>query len=168
MSAKGELFRVIYSSAMLQPNNSNTQFMTSHVRLLIFHPHSLVHSLFTTHSNPPPQCLFSEDLPPLAVARPKPSSNKLPKKPPSQTQDNSSRYRTTLFILSQLVCADIGTQKLNEHCFERCVPKPGSSLSSGETTCYTQCMEKYMSAWNTVSKQYINRIQREAGSGGIM
>ncbi|KEQ89711.1 hypothetical protein M438DRAFT_242072, partial [Aureobasidium pullulans EXF-150] len=55
-------------------------------------------------------------------------------------------------------------EKLNEHCFERCIPKPGSSLSSGESTCYSQCMEKYMSAWNVVSKQYINRIQREAGS----
>ncbi|KEQ66788.1 uncharacterized protein M437DRAFT_10456, partial [Aureobasidium melanogenum CBS 110374] len=52
-------------------------------------------------------------------------------------------------------------EKLNEHCFERCIPKPGSSLSSGESTCYSQCMEKYMSAWNVVSKQYINRIQRE-------
>jgi Tim10/DDP family zinc finger len=59
-------------------------------------------------------------------------------------------------------------QKVNEHCFEKCVPKPGSSLSSGETTCFTQCMEKYMAAWNTVSRQYINRIQQEQGrsSGG--
>jgi len=57
-------------------------------------------------------------------------------------------------------------EKLNEHCFEKCVPKPGSSLSRGEETCYTQCMEKYMAAWNTVSRQYINRIQREQGSGG--
>ncbi|KAI5201522.1 hypothetical protein E4T42_02258 [Aureobasidium subglaciale] len=59
-------------------------------------------------------------------------------------------------------------EKLNEHCFERCIPKPGASLSSGESTCYSQCMEKYMSAWNVVSKQYINRIQREAGAGGLM
>ncbi|KAN0095366.1 Tim10/DDP family zinc finger domain containing protein [Hyaloscypha variabilis] len=62
-------------------------------------------------------------------------------------------------------------EKVNEHCFEKCVPKPGSSLSSGETTCFTQCMEKYMAAWNTVSRQYINRIQQEqgrsAGGGGI-
>jgi mitochondrial import inner membrane translocase subunit TIM13 len=62
-------------------------------------------------------------------------------------------------------------QKVNEHCFEKCVPKPGSSLSSGETTCFTQCMEKYMAAWNTVSRQYINRIQQEqgrsAGGGGM-
>jgi import inner membrane translocase subunit TIM13 len=60
-------------------------------------------------------------------------------------------------------------QKVNEHCFEKCVPKPGSSLSSGETSCFTNCMEKYMAAWNTVSKQYINRIQAEQGkaAGGM-
>ena len=57
------------------------------------------------------------------------------------------------------------TQKVNEHCFEKCIPKPGSSLSSGDTTCLTQCMEKYMATWNTVSRQYINRIQQESGKG---
>ena len=51
------------------------------------------------------------------------------------------------------------------------MPKPGTSLSKGEETCFTNCMEKYMSAWNTVSKQYVARIQKEsqagAGLGGI-
>lgn len=65
----------------------------------------------------------------------------------------------------------IHLQKVNEHCFEKCIPKPGTSLSSGETTCFTQCMEKYMQAWNTVSRQYITRIQQEsnkgAGGGGM-
>lgn len=54
------------------------------------------------------------------------------------------------------------SQKVNQHCFDKCVPKPSSSLSSGETTCFTQCMEKYMSTWNTVSRQYINRMQVES------
>ncbi|RQM06061.1 hypothetical protein DH86_00002373, partial [Scytalidium sp. 3C] len=61
-------------------------------------------------------------------------------------------------------------EKVNEHCFEKCVPKPGASLSSGEQTCFTQCMEKYMAAWNTVSRQYITRIQQEQGKsagGGL-
>ncbi|KAK5127940.1 protein translocase subunit [Meristemomyces frigidus] len=57
-------------------------------------------------------------------------------------------------------------EKLNEHCFERCVPKPGTSLSSGESTCYTACMEKYMAAWNTVSRQYLGHVQKGVGSGG--
>lgn len=53
------------------------------------------------------------------------------------------------------------TQKVNEHCFEKCVPKPGASLSNTEQTCFTQCMEKYMSAWNQVSTTYIGRLQRQ-------
>ncbi|KAI0179983.1 Tim10/DDP family zinc finger-domain-containing protein [Hypoxylon sp. FL1284] len=51
-------------------------------------------------------------------------------------------------------------EKINEHCFEKCVPKPGTSLSNSEQTCFTQCMEKYMSAWNQVSTTYINQLQR--------
>jgi import inner membrane translocase subunit TIM13 len=47
------------------------------------------------------------------------------------------------------------------------VPKPGTSLSSGEEGCFKSCMEKYMSAWNTVSKQYVARIQRESAAGGL-
>ncbi|GAM85274.1 hypothetical protein ANO11243_032780 [Dothideomycetidae sp. 11243] len=54
-------------------------------------------------------------------------------------------------------------EKLNEHCFERCVPKPGTSLSSSETSCFTHCMEKYMAAWDTVSRQYIGKIQAQGG-----
>ncbi|KAK1970371.1 Tim10/DDP family zinc finger protein [Colletotrichum eremochloae] len=53
-------------------------------------------------------------------------------------------------------------EKLQENCFEKCVPKPGSSLSSGESTCMTSCMEKYMAAWNQVNNAYINRIKQES------
>ncbi|ORY11901.1 Tim10/DDP family zinc finger-domain-containing protein [Clohesyomyces aquaticus] len=58
-------------------------------------------------------------------------------------------------------------EKLNEHCFDRCVPKPGASLSKGEETCFTACMDKYMQAWNTVSKQYVARIQQESQKPGM-
>ncbi len=58
-------------------------------------------------------------------------------------------------------------QNINEKCFERCVPKPGASLSSGEQTCLTQCMEKYMAAWNEVNATYIRRIQQEIGNQSI-
>ncbi|KAF2766571.1 hypothetical protein EJ03DRAFT_390912 [Teratosphaeria nubilosa] len=58
-------------------------------------------------------------------------------------------------------------EKINEHCFERCVPKPGSSLSSSEQTCYTACMEKYMASWNTVSRQYMGHVQKGVGGQGF-
>jgi import inner membrane translocase subunit TIM13 len=54
-------------------------------------------------------------------------------------------------------------QKINEHCYERCVPKPSSAISRGEESCYSACMEKYMAAWNTVSKGYVERMQKDGG-----
>ncbi|KAF8423667.1 Tim10/DDP family zinc finger-domain-containing protein [Tirmania nivea] len=56
-------------------------------------------------------------------------------------------------------------QAINNNCFNRCVPKPGSSLSSAEESCLTKCMDKYMAAWNIVSRQYLAREQKE-GNGG--
>ncbi|KAF2836878.1 hypothetical protein M501DRAFT_959657 [Patellaria atrata CBS 101060] len=57
-------------------------------------------------------------------------------------------------------------EKLNEHCFDRCIPKPSTSLSKGEESCFSACMEKYMSAWNTVSRSYVARLQKEGQAQG--
>ncbi|WYZ40408.1 hypothetical protein EsH8_IV_000749 [Colletotrichum jinshuiense] len=65
---------------------------------------------------------------------------------------------------ANLANARVLIEKLQENCFEKCVPKPGSSLSSGETTCMTSCMEKYLAAWNQVNTAYINRIKQESGN----
>ncbi|KFH49002.1 Mitochondrial import inner membrane translocase subunit-like protein [Hapsidospora chrysogenum ATCC 11550] len=55
-------------------------------------------------------------------------------------------------------------QKVQENCFEKCVPKPGGSMSSSESSCATSCMEKYMAAWNQVNSAYISRLRQEQGS----
>ncbi|EEQ31346.1 protein translocase subunit [Microsporum canis] len=64
-------------------------------------------------------------------------------------------------------------EKLNSNCFEKCVPTPGSSLSSGEQSCIKTCMEKYISLWNATSQSYVSRLKQEnekngsSGSGGV-
>jgi len=55
-------------------------------------------------------------------------------------------------------------EKINENCFDKCVPKPGSSLSSTESACISDCMAKYMAAWNIVSNAYIARIKSDPSS----
>ncbi|KAF9132468.1 Tim10/DDP family zinc finger-domain-containing protein [Linnemannia elongata] len=61
--------------------------------------------------------------------------------------------------------------KINEKCFARCVTKPSTSLGGSEQTCLSNCMDRYMEAWNIVSRTYINRVQRESqnmgGAGGF-
>ncbi|KAL4793279.1 Tim10/DDP family zinc finger-domain-containing protein [Aspergillus venezuelensis] len=54
--------------------------------------------------------------------------------------------------------------KVNEHCFNACIPQPGSSMSSGESACLSQCMEKYISFWNVSSKAYLSRLSKEKAS----
>ncbi|CAF1268777.1 unnamed protein product [Adineta ricciae] len=52
-------------------------------------------------------------------------------------------------------------QKLSDKCFKACVPKPGGTLSSSEQKCIGQCSDRYMEAWNIVSRAYGERIKRE-------
>ncbi|OAD56132.1 Mitochondrial import inner membrane translocase subunit Tim13 [Eufriesea mexicana] len=51
--------------------------------------------------------------------------------------------------------------KMSEKCFKKCVVKPGTSLDSSEQKCVAMCMDRYMDAFNLVSKTYSARIQRE-------
>ncbi|KAJ5565612.1 Mitochondrial intermembrane space translocase subunit Tim13 [Penicillium sp. DV-2018c] len=51
--------------------------------------------------------------------------------------------------------------KINKHCFKACVPTPGSSLSTKENTCLSDCMDKYIAMWNVTSKTYIARVNVE-------
>ncbi|KAL2112676.1 hypothetical protein VUR80DRAFT_6832 [Thermomyces stellatus] len=53
---------------------------------------------------------------------------------------------------------------LKSSCFEKCVSTPGSSLSSSESSCVTNCMEKYMAAWNLVNNTYLARLRSESGN----
>ncbi|KAL9001437.1 MAG: hypothetical protein Q9169_000012 [Polycauliona sp. 2 TL-2023] len=53
--------------------------------------------------------------------------------------------------------------KVNGHCFEKCIPSPGTSLSKKEEGCLSTCMEKYMETWSTVGKVYVAQIQKGAG-----
>ncbi|TGZ76690.1 mitochondrial intermembrane space translocase subunit Tim13 [Ascodesmis nigricans] len=50
-------------------------------------------------------------------------------------------------------------QSINENCYEKCVPKPGSSLARAEDDCVKNCAMKYMAAWNVVSQSLVGRIK---------
>ncbi|KAI9791118.1 MAG: protein translocase subunit [Peltula sp. TS41687] len=83
---------------------------------------------------------------------------------PRTSSDPKTNIMETIRQDSAVTNARALLENISLHCFEKCVPKPATSLSRGEQTCMTLCMEKYMAAWNTVRTQYLNRIQREQGS----
>lgn len=51
--------------------------------------------------------------------------------------------------------------KMSEKCFKKCISKPGTALDNSEQKCIAMCMDRYMDAWNLVSRTYSSRIQRE-------
>ncbi|MCJ1342084.1 protein translocase subunit [Peltigera leucophlebia] len=85
--------------------------------------------------------------------------------PFSSTSDPKSAIIKQLRQEAALSNARQLIDKLNMHCFEKCVPSPGSRLSNREETCFTQCTEKYMEMWNTVSRQYVTRLQKSHAEG---
>ncbi|KAF8323051.1 hypothetical protein DL93DRAFT_615820 [Clavulina sp. PMI_390] len=53
-------------------------------------------------------------------------------------------------------------EKMNDKCFLKCVTKPSTSLSSWEQGCLGNCMDRYMEAYDTVSRAYTHRVAQEA------
>ncbi|KAJ7274565.1 Tim10/DDP family zinc finger-domain-containing protein [Mycena haematopus] len=49
----------------------------------------------------------------------------------------------------------------NERCYKACITKPGKSLSSGEQTCLSRCLDRYMEAFNIVRRTYMTRLSKE-------
>ncbi|KAF8564286.1 hypothetical protein P879_11236 [Paragonimus westermani] len=60
-----------------------------------------------------------------------------------------------------LVSAQELLQKMSDKCFEKCVTKPGTTLDSSEQKCVGLCMDRYVDAWNLVSRTFASRIRRE-------
>lgn len=85
----------------------------------------------------------------------------------SSSTETKTKLQNAITQQSNLINAKYLITKINENCFEHCVPDPGSSLSDKEQRCLSTCMEKYIEGWNTVSKTYVSRLQREAPSLGM-
>ncbi|PIL32167.1 transporter [Ganoderma sinense ZZ0214-1] len=51
--------------------------------------------------------------------------------------------------------------KVNDKCYAKCIPKPGASLSGSEEKCLSQCMDRYLEAFNIISKSYVLRLKKD-------
>lgn len=69
---------------------------------------------------------------------------------------NSIRSELALVNVQELI------NKATEKCFTKCVPKPGTSLTSSDEACLARCLDRYMEAFTVVSRTYTARISRES------
>ncbi|XP_071954754.1 mitochondrial import inner membrane translocase subunit Tim13-like [Antedon mediterranea] len=77
--------------------------------------------------------------------------------------DSSQREQLMGQVKSQIALANAQEllQKMTDKCFKKCITKPGTSLDNSEQKCIAMCMDRYMDAWNTVSRAYNQRLQKE-------
>ncbi|PVU85295.1 hypothetical protein BB560_007077, partial [Smittium megazygosporum] len=80
-----------------------------------------------------------------------------------KTKMNSSIEEVKTQVKKELaiVQAQALIRALNENCFKMCFKNPGSKLSSSDETCLSNCVSKYLDAWDSVSRVYLQRIQTE-------
>jgi len=83
--------------------------------------------------------------------------------PPGAKFDSAQREQLFDQVKQQIAVASAQEllQKMSDKCFKKCVTKPGSSLDNSEQKCVAMCMDRYMDAWNLVSRAYGSRLQRE-------
>lgn len=65
---------------------------------------------------------------------------------------NSIRNEVALANAQELM------NKASEKCYAKCVTKPGTYLSSSEETCLSRCLDRYLEAFNIISRSYTARI----------
>ncbi|ORY86055.1 Tim10/DDP family zinc finger-domain-containing protein [Leucosporidium creatinivorum] len=80
---------------------------------------------------------------------------------PAETQQRKEQVMNE--VRSQLAVANAQEliNKMGDKCFVKCITKPGDSLSPSEEGCIARCTERYLEAFNVISKQYVARVGRE-------
>lgn len=51
---------------------------------------------------------------------------------------------------------------VRDKCFQKCITKPGSSLSSGDQNCLARCCDRYIDATKVVSQSVLQTAQSGA------
>lgn len=82
---------------------------------------------------------------------------------PSSKLDSSQKEKLMEQVKAQIAVANFQEilQKMSDKCFKKCIAKPGTSLDNSEQKCVALCMDRYMDAYDIVSRTYAQRLQRE-------
>ncbi|GJJ08719.1 hypothetical protein Clacol_002938 [Clathrus columnatus] len=84
--------------------------------------------------------------------------------PPSGTDSESIKQRLMSQMKQELamVNAQELLNQMTKKCYSRCITKPSAKpFSSSDETCLTRCMQRYMEAFDVISRSYTSRLQRE-------
>ncbi|KAL1828203.1 hypothetical protein DCAR_0207398 [Daucus carota subsp. sativus] len=68
--------------------------------------------------------------------------------PPISQEDFMNQLKTQL----AQAYAEEFLETVRGKCFDKCITKPGSSLSGGDSSCISRCVDRYMEATGIISR----------------
>ncbi|XP_022773650.1 mitochondrial import inner membrane translocase subunit Tim13-like [Durio zibethinus] len=72
----------------------------------------------------------------------------------SETQISTKEFMEQMnFQLAQAYVEKF-LQTVRDKCFDKCITKPGSSVSGTESSCISRCMDRYFEATRIVSRAF--------------
>ncbi|XP_004299184.1 PREDICTED: mitochondrial import inner membrane translocase subunit Tim13-like [Fragaria vesca subsp. vesca] len=74
----------------------------------------------------------------------------------SSIQFNPDQFRSELQSQIAEAYYQEFLETLRKKCFEKCITKPGSSLSGGESSCITKCIDLYVEATTIITKELVS------------
>ncbi|KAK9478584.1 Tim10/DDP family zinc finger-domain-containing protein [Lipomyces japonicus] len=53
--------------------------------------------------------------------------------------------------------------KITDNCYDKCIgSNPEPSLTNSNQQCLQKCSEKYLQAWNIISREFVSRAEKES------
>lgn len=49
---------------------------------------------------------------------------------------------------------------LRDKCFSKCITRPGSSMSNGESSCVSRCVDRYIEATSIIMRAVVEGVPR--------
>lgn len=81
---------------------------------------------------------------------------------PTVNQETIQQSIKVLQLQAQIEQQEYLVQTINDKCFKMCVHSPGTSVDSSQQKCLARCIDRYVDAWNCVSRSVTNKIREQS------
>ena len=82
--------------------------------------------------------------------------------PPTVNQETIQQSIKVLQLQAQMEQQEFLVQTINDTCFKMCVQTPGSTVDSSQQKCLAKCIDRYVDAWNCISRSVTNKIRQQS------
>ncbi|KIJ38694.1 hypothetical protein M422DRAFT_33121 [Sphaerobolus stellatus SS14] len=90
-----------------------------------------------------------------------------PPPPPSRDPDAVKKISAAILHQNAIAKSQTFLNIAGDKCFLKCVTKPGRALTSAEETCLARCGQRYMEAFDMVSRTVTTRARQEVNNSNM-